>query len=136
MEVQILEEIRRTNELLSILLYFVIARTVFWGMLLGTRIFGNRNKIVADTWRTIANDLYKKGKFEELLIESEEKLEKAPMDPNHLYWRAKALKGLKRESDLPDALSQLLDEVPDWKEDWMDKYVKKESSSEEDLTTN
>lgn len=128
MESQILNEIRRTNELLEWAVYllfafvaFVIIRAVFL-------VFHNRKKLKKESLNAVARDLYEQGKYHELIELCSETLNKEGRNSYAIFWKAKSENRIGKTDGLEEAVELLLDMVPSWKEDWMGKYIKTKES--------
>ncbi|CAA6691762.1 MULTISPECIES: hypothetical protein [unclassified Lentimonas] len=81
-----------------------------------------RHDIYEQAWKRSAHDLYEKGKINELLESAEQRLQKYPNNPTALYWKAKSLRRNDSEEELRATIEHLIEEEPQWEEDWMKPY--------------
>lgn len=129
MEQQILNELSSIHTLLEYLVVAVSIGMAIWGAKSITILVRHFRRLKSDVWRDLANHLYSKGDYSELLKESKKRLEKEPRGADHLYWKAKAEKELKEFDSLRETVAQLDMTCPAWKEEWMNEYLTRSSAS-------
>lgn len=128
MEFQILNEIRRTNELLEWAVYLLSAIVVL-SIIRGTYVVvQNWKKIKKRSINDAARDLYEKESYDELIKFCTKELISNPRNIHCLYWKAKAKNRIGSTEGLEETVGTILDIAPRWKEDWMEIYIKKDDS--------